>query len=130
MSPRLPGICLAISLVHPSSRTSARVGAESPFARACGAPEVVLQRPYWLVFGVATILESWGRLLHQTNPPLITRYATWLLGRNLEYSTEKARTRLGWSPGLSYEKAIEQTVNWFLRSVEGNLSAVDADGRG
>jgi nucleoside-diphosphate-sugar epimerase len=96
------------------------------FARACGAPPVRIHRPYWLVFGLATLLEMWGRLLRQRNPPLITRYATWLLGRNLVYSTEKARTRLGWTPGQSYEEAIERTVRWFLSSEERNTSADNA----
>jgi 2-alkyl-3-oxoalkanoate reductase len=83
------------------------------FARACGGPPVVISRPYGLVFALATLLEAAGRLTRRADPPIITRYATWLLGRNLEYSTEKARNRLGWTPGLSYQDAIERTVQWF-----------------
>jgi hypothetical protein len=40
--------------------------------------------------------------------------SAWLLGRYLEYSTEKARTKLGWVPALSYRESIDRTVRWFL----------------
>ena len=36
------------------------------------------------------------------------------MGRDLEYSTEKARTRLGWAPALSYRESIERTVRWLV----------------
>jgi nucleoside-diphosphate-sugar epimerase len=36
-----------------------------------------------------------------------------LLGRSLEYSTEKARIRLGWQPTLGYRESIERTIRWF-----------------
>ena len=39
--------------------------------------------------------EAAGRFVGSKKPPLITRYAAWLMGRNLSYSTAKARTRLG-----------------------------------
>jgi nucleoside-diphosphate-sugar epimerase len=45
---------------------------------------------------------------------LISRYATWLMGRYLDYSTAKAETRLGWSPEPSYPETISRTVRWYL----------------
>ena len=59
------------------------------------------------------LLEVYGQLIRSRRPPLIMRYATWLLGRNLRYSTEKARTRLGWTPRLTYQQSIDRTVAWF-----------------
>jgi hypothetical protein len=58
-------------------------------------------------------MELQGRLLRQSRPPRVTRYGAWLLGRYLEYSTEKARTRLGWEPALGYRESIERTIRWF-----------------
>jgi nucleoside-diphosphate-sugar epimerase len=84
------------------------------FATACGAPAVRLSVSYRLTFAVALLLEAQGRLFRQAKAPLITRYATWLLGRNLVYSTEKARRELGWRPSLSYAESIDRTVRWFL----------------
>jgi nucleoside-diphosphate-sugar epimerase len=45
---------------------------------------------------------------------MISRYATWLMGRNLEYSTAKAEARLGWSPALDYRESIGRSVRWYL----------------
>jgi nucleoside-diphosphate-sugar epimerase len=84
------------------------------FAEACGAPRVVRHVPYRAVYNVSYLLEAYGRLRQSPRPPLITRYATWLMGRSLEYSTEKARTRLGWEPALTYRESIERSVRWYL----------------
>lgn len=84
------------------------------FAEACGAPRVVKRVPYRVVYAAALLLEAHGRLLRRARPPLITRYATWLMGRYLEYSTEKARTRLGWEPSLTYGESIGRSVRWYL----------------
>ena len=84
------------------------------FVAACGAPAVRKRQPYGLVFAAAFGLEALGRLTGRRRPPLITRYATWLMGRSLSYSTMKARERLGWAPALGYPESIERTVRWYL----------------
>jgi nucleoside-diphosphate-sugar epimerase len=71
--------------------------------------------PYPLLFWASLAVEAGARLIRRSRPPVITRYATWLMGRNLSYSTEKARRSLGWSAGLSYTKSIERTVEWYRR---------------
>lgn len=84
------------------------------FAAACGAKPVRRRVPYRLVFAVATAIEMIARLRGRKSPPLITRYATWLLGRRLSYSTAKAEALLGWKPGMTYAESITQTVRWHL----------------
>ncbi|WP_406693712.1 NAD-dependent epimerase/dehydratase family protein [Singulisphaera sp. Ch08] len=84
------------------------------FAEACNAPPVVKRVPYRAVYSAAFLLEAHGRLTRRPRPPLITRYATWLMGRELEYSTEKARIRLGWEPVMTYRQSIERSVQWYL----------------
>lgn len=71
---------------------------------------------YRLVFGVALALEAQGKLFGRKTPPLITRYATWLMGRYLSYSTEKAQTKLGWKPALGYRESLERTVRWYFKA--------------
>ena len=78
------------------------------FAEACGAPPVRRRLSYPVVFAASFLFEAHGRLTRRLRPPLITRYATWLMGRNLEYSTAKAQARLGWTPGPSYAESIER----------------------
>jgi nucleoside-diphosphate-sugar epimerase len=84
------------------------------FARACGAHVPRRHVPYRLAYAVSFLFEAHGRLTRRVRPPLVTRYATWLMGRYLEYSTEKARAELGWRPALTYPESIERTVRWFL----------------
>ena len=81
-------------------------------AEAAGAPAVTRQVPYRVAYAAALLFEAKGRLVRQVRPPWVTRYATWLMGRNLEYSTDKARVRLGWSPGITYSESIRRTVRW------------------
>ena len=84
------------------------------FADAAGAPPVRGQVPYRLAWALATGLETVGRLTHRSKPPFISRYATWLMGRDLTYSTAKARSRLGWAPSLDYRESIARSVRWYL----------------
>lgn len=88
------------------------------YAAACDAPPIRRRWPYGLIFGVAFLVETIARLRRKRRPPIITRYATWLMGRELSYSTAKARSRLGWSPALSYRESIERTVRWYLSQPE------------
>jgi 2-alkyl-3-oxoalkanoate reductase len=83
------------------------------FADALNVPRVTRQVPYALAFAGGFLLEMRDRLLMRSRPPRITRYGAWLLGRHLEYSTEKARARLAWKPSAGYSESIERTLRWF-----------------
>ncbi len=90
------------------------------FARACGSPRpsftTGLWHPYELAFAVGFGLEAVGRLTRRSRPPMLTRYAAWLMGRTISYSTEKVRARLGWRPAEGYEATIERAVRWYRES--------------
>jgi nucleoside-diphosphate-sugar epimerase len=82
-------------------------------ADALGEPHVTWRYPYWYAYYGGLSLELRDRLRGCARPPRVTRYGAWLLGRNLEYSTEKARIKLGWSPALTYEESLARTVAWY-----------------
>jgi 2-alkyl-3-oxoalkanoate reductase len=88
-------------------------------ADALAVPRVTRHIPYRLAYAGGFLLEMQGRLLRSARPPRVTRYGAWLLGRYLEYSTEKARTRLGWRPALGYRESIERTIRWFQGTAAG-----------
>jgi nucleoside-diphosphate-sugar epimerase len=94
------------------------------FADACGAPRPRRRVSYRVVFAVAAGIEAIARLRGRRTPPLITRYAAWLMGRDLSYSTAKAESRLGWRPALGYPESIERTVRWYLDSGTDHPRAV------
>jgi nucleoside-diphosphate-sugar epimerase len=83
-------------------------------ADALSSPRITWRYPFWYAFYGGFALELRERLLLHKKPPRVTRYGAWLLGRHLEYSTEKARRKLGWTPALSYLQSIERTIGWFL----------------
>ena len=84
------------------------------FADALHLPRVTREVPFALAFTGGFLLEMRDRLLMRARPPRVTRYGAWLLGRDLAYSTEKARERLGWRPSVDYRESIGRTVGWFL----------------
>jgi nucleoside-diphosphate-sugar epimerase len=84
------------------------------FADAIGVPRVTRRIPYSLAYMGGFLLEIQDRMLRRVRPPRVTRYSAWLLGRHLEYSTEKARARLGWQPAYGYPESIERTIQWFV----------------
>ncbi len=84
------------------------------FAEACGAPIPRRRVSYRAAFAAAFVLEAVGKARGRRRPPLLTRYATWLMGRSLSYSTAKAVDRLGWEPALGNRESIGRSVRWFL----------------
>jgi 2-alkyl-3-oxoalkanoate reductase len=81
-------------------------------AAALGAPPVTKHVPYKLAYSVAFMLECFGHLFRTAKPPMVTRYAVWLMGRRVYFSAEKARTKLGWKSTVSYEEGVKKTIAW------------------
>lgn len=84
------------------------------FADACGAPRPRRHISYRVAFAAGYGFEAAGRLTGRRRPPLITRYAAWLMGRDVKYCMSKASDRLGWRPSLTYEDSIGRAVKWYL----------------
>lgn len=82
-----------------------------------GAPPVTKHVPYKIAYNVAFILECIYHALRIKNPPMVTRYAVWLMGRRCFFSAEKARKELGWQSTVSYKDGVKKTIAW-LREQE------------
>ena len=80
---------------------------------ALGLPRVVKHVPYGLAIRFAFVQECIKRLLGSAKPPTITRRAIYLIGRSTQYSTEKARTQLGWQPRVNIHDGVRRTLEWF-----------------
>ncbi len=87
-------------------------------ARTLGAPPVTKKVPYAVARNAGFLMEVFGHLFHKKDPPMVSRYAAWLMGRRILYSNEKIR-KLGWKPSINYEVGIPMTVKWYLEEVEG-----------
>jgi nucleoside-diphosphate-sugar epimerase len=53
-------------------------------------------------------------------PPPITTYGVTLLGRNQEFSIEKARRELGYKPEFDVIRGVSEGVNWYLEANKGS----------
>jgi acetylornithine/succinyldiaminopimelate/putrescine aminotransferase/nucleoside-diphosphate-sugar epimerase len=85
-------------------------------ARGLGCSGVRWSLPYWMANGIGFSLEHGYRLLRRTTrltlPPLLSRQAVHVLGRNQDFSNRKARELLDWEPRVDYPTGLEATVAW------------------
>jgi len=83
-------------------------------AQALGEPPVTRRVPYRVAKTAAFVFECFGHAFKRKDPPLVTRYAVWLIGRRAFFETQKAREHLGWTPTISYDQGIPAAVKWYL----------------
>lgn len=79
-------------------------------ATALGEPEITATIPYQVARNVALVLECFGHLCRAKHPPLVTRYAVWLMGRRCFFECDKIKEHLGWSSTIGYEEGIPAAV--------------------
>jgi nucleoside-diphosphate-sugar epimerase len=79
-------------------------------AGAIGMPPVTRKVPYAVAYNAAFVMEVCGHLFRRRTPPLVTRYAVWLMGRKTFFDCSKARRVLGWEPTVTYTEGIPQAV--------------------
>lgn len=75
--------------------------------------------PYSIANGVGFALEHGYRALrratHLSTPPLLSRQAVQVLGRDQDFSNRKARELLGWEPRIDYATGLQATIAWLGR---------------
>ncbi len=91
-------------------------------AAAAGAKPVTRRVPFKVAYGAAFVLECIGHLFRLRRPPLVTRYAVWLMGRDTFFSAERARKELGWKTTVGYREGIPATVRWYDESRAGAIA--------
>lgn len=90
-------------------------------AAELGAPPVTKHVPYKVAYNAAFVMECFGHLFRTKKPPMVTRYAVWLMGRRCYFSAEKARRELGWKSTVSYQEGVKKTIAW-LKEQEAKQS--------
>ena len=85
-------------------------------AEGLGCSEVRWSLPYPMAHGIGFTLEHGYRVLRRTTrlstPPLLSRQAVHVLGRNQDFSNRKARELLDWHPRVDYASGLETTLVW------------------
>jgi ornithine--oxo-acid transaminase len=88
-------------------------------AAGLDSPPVRWSAPYWAADAVGTTLEVGYRSLRKVTrlktPPLLSRQAVHVLGRDQAFSNRKARELLGWQPRIGYDEGLRATLDWLRR---------------
>ncbi len=79
-------------------------------ADSLGSPRVTKSVPYGLAYNAAFAMECFGHLFRTRKPPLATRYAIWLMGRQCFFECQKLKDHLGWSSSVGYDEGIPAAV--------------------
>ncbi|WP_435006626.1 NAD-dependent epimerase/dehydratase family protein [Tundrisphaera lichenicola] len=69
--------------------------------------------PLWLAWTLAILLERRAKRKKATTPPLVNKARYKFLGLNLDYSIEKARRILGYSPPFTTEQGLTAAMAEF-----------------
>jgi nucleoside-diphosphate-sugar epimerase len=85
-------------------------------ADGLGYDPVRWSMPYWMASSIGFSLEHGYRALRRTTgltaPPLLSRQAVQVLGRDQDFSNRHVRDVLGWEPRVDYASGMQATVAW------------------
>ena len=71
-------------------------------ARGMGLRDAWLRLPFGMAMALAAALELPFRVPGVPGRPMLTRHAVYLLGRDQEFSGERARAEFGWEPRVGF----------------------------
>ncbi len=98
-------------LVHDGeSTTLQKFSAE--IAAALNVKPPKLHIPYWLAYLAANVVELIWKFLKIKQRPLLTTYTVKNLGSRFQYSIDRAKRELGWTPKVTYKEAMSTTMKW------------------
>jgi nucleoside-diphosphate-sugar epimerase len=90
-------------------------------ASSLNLPPVRRRVPLGAAYAGAFALEAFSRLLHGPRP-IVTRHGVSLLCRPVKYSTEKARSELGWQPAMPAAEGMTRMAAWIAERQRGAAS--------
>lgn len=85
----------------------------SLLAAACGRKPVRRRYPFWVAHLGGLFGEVAGSVLGMTRSPYVTRYSVGLLSRSTRYSSDRARTELGWAPVVGAHEGLRRALEWW-----------------
>jgi nucleoside-diphosphate-sugar epimerase len=95
----------------------------SGLAEGLGCSRVRWSLPYWAASSLGFSLEHGYRLLRRTThlatSPLLSRQAVHVMGKNQDFSNQKAREMLGWEPRVDYSSGLKATLEWLHEAGPG-----------
>jgi nucleoside-diphosphate-sugar epimerase len=74
--------------------------------------------PLWLARIIAYVLERRARRKGKKEAPRLTQARLKLLGLNLDFSIDKAKRELGYSPRVKFDDGMKETLDWYKTTLQ------------
>jgi nucleoside-diphosphate-sugar epimerase len=72
-----------------------------------------LHVPFGLAYVISWFMETWAEWRNWDDAPMLTPVRVGFLGRNRDFSCEKAKNELGYSPRYRLEESLRDAVVWY-----------------
>src|SRR5690606_25499531 len=82
-------------------------------ADLAGLPRPHRSSPKKVGWFLANGCDRIGRMLHFSEPPALSKARYKFLALNLEFSTQRARTQLGYRPPQDFPSGMTEAVRWY-----------------
>ncbi len=82
-------------------------------ADGMGLPRPRMNIPYPLARALCALCELTAKVLRLKSPPLLNRFRLKFMYTPLTFDISKARRELGYGPSIPFERAIQETIEWF-----------------
>ncbi len=80
-----------------------------------GLPRITRRASFTLALWTAFVCEAWSRFRKIEKPREWSRQVVAALGGSIHYSSDRARTQLGWSPRVEIREGLRRTFAWYLQ---------------
>jgi len=85
-------------------------------ADLCELPHPTRSRSHSMAYALASLWESYYRLLGRTEHPPLTRMMVELMGTDQGFPIDKAMSDLGYRPRVSFDEGISHVRGWLRRT--------------
>jgi nucleoside-diphosphate-sugar epimerase len=82
-------------------------------AHAVGAPRPRIHAPFHALYAAGAGAERIAMMTHSEKQPPLTRLGVMLFGNSNRHSIDKARTMLGYEPGMPLRVGIQIAAEWY-----------------
>lgn len=87
-------------------------------ADSMGLPRPHLAPPLWLAKAVTWSAETLAKMRGRTEAPNFNFTRLKFMGLNLDFSIEKAKRELGYSPRVGFDEAMNETMAWYRNEMK------------
>ena len=81
-------------------------------ADLAGVPRPSKSQPHWRAFALASLWESYYRLMGRNERPPITRLMVEWMGTDQDFAIDKIQRDLGYRPRVAFDEGIRYTGDW------------------